>query len=227
MLTAGEVIGRAFRIYREQFVTLFGAALIIFLLELVAAWAFWILAGLVSLILGVFYQGMVVGLVRDVQDGRRDSSMGELFSAVTPVALRLLVVAILFGLGVAIGFILLIVPGLILLTIWAVVAPVTVIERPGIFAAFGRSRELVRGHGWTVFGVIVLIFLISVGVSLVAAAVGAPLGDTGRALVQWIAGALTAPLAALAASVLYFALAERTEPAADAAAFAPPSPGGA
>ena len=165
MITSGGIIGRAFQIYREQFVTLFAAALVIFLLELVAAWLLWILAGLVSLILGIFYQGMVVRLVRDVQDGRRDSSMGELFSAVTPVALPLLVVSILFGIGVGIGLILLIVPGLILLTIWAVVAPVTVIERPGIFAAFGRSRELVRGHGWTVFGVIVLVFLISVGVS--------------------------------------------------------------
>ena len=63
------------------------------------------------------------------------------------------------GLGILVGFILLIVPGLFLLTIWAVVAPVTVLERPGIFAAFGRSRELVRGHGWTVFGALVLVFL--------------------------------------------------------------------
>jgi hypothetical protein len=213
MITSGGIIGRAFQIYREQFVTLFAAALVIFLLELVAAWLLWILAGLVALILGIFYQGMVVGLVRDVQDGRRDSSMGELFSAVAPVALPLLVVSILFGIGVAIGLILLIVPGLILLTIWAVVAPVVVIERPGIFAAFGRSRSLVRGHGWTVFGVIVLVFLISVGVSLVAALIGAPLGDTGRALVQWIAGALTAPIGALAASVLYFALVDAAAPA--------------
>ena len=213
MITSGGIIGRAFQIYREQFVTLFAAALVIFLLELVAAWLLWILAGLVALILGIFYQGMVVGLVRDVQDGRRDSSMGELFSAVAPVALPLLVVSILFGIGVGIGLILLIVPGLILLTIWAVVAPVTVIERPGIFAAFGRSRSLVRGHGWTVFGVIVLVFLISVGVSLVAALIGAPLGDTGRALVQWIAGALTAPIGALAASVLYFALVDAAAPA--------------
>ena len=58
-----------------------------------------------------------------------------------------------------IGFILLIIPGLFLIVIWSVVAPVVVLERPGVFAAFGRSRELVRGNGWNVFAVIVLVFL--------------------------------------------------------------------
>ena len=39
--------------------------------------------------------------------------------------------------------VLLIVPGLILLTIWAVIAPVIVVERSGVIDAFRRSRELV------------------------------------------------------------------------------------
>ncbi len=66
-------------------------------------------------------------------------------------------VSVLFAIGVGIGFVLIIIPGLFLMTIWAVVAPVTVLERPGIFEAFGCSRELVRGNGWNVFGVIVIM----------------------------------------------------------------------
>jgi len=206
-ITPSEIIGQALRIYRDQFATLIGAALLVFAVELLLALILRSpLVGLVSFVLSIFYQGMVVQLVRDVQDGRRDSSMGDLFRSATPVLLALIVVSIIFGIGVAIGLVLLIVPGLILLTIWAVVAPVTVIERPGIFAAFGRSAALVRGHGWAVFGVIVLVFLLNIAIAIVAALIGAPLGDAGRSVVQWVASALTAPIIALTASVLYFAL---------------------
>ena len=59
-----------------------------------------------------------------------------------------------------IGFMLLIVPGLILLTIWSVAAPVIVLSARRW--ALRRSRELVRGNGWPVFGVI-LILLVLVG----------------------------------------------------------------
>ena len=158
--TAGAVIARAFEIYRDQFGVLVGTALLVFAVEAVASLALpsglAILAAVVSIILTTFYQGMVVALVHDVQDGRRDNSVGDLLRGVSPVVLPLLVVSLLAGLGIGVGFLLLIVPGLFLLTIWAVVAPVCVLERPGILASFGRSRELVRGHGWTVFAALVL-----------------------------------------------------------------------
>jgi hypothetical protein len=65
--------------------------------------------------------------------------------SVEPVFWPLVAVSILFGIGVGIGFVLPIIPGLMLLVIWSVVAPVTVLERVGVLAAFGRSGELVRG----------------------------------------------------------------------------------
>jgi hypothetical protein len=75
-----------------------------------------------------------------------------------------------------------------------------------VFAAFGRSRELVRGNGWNVFGVIVVVFLAVVAVSIAAGLGSASLGSLGRALVQWVVNAAVAPVTALSASVLYFAL---------------------
>ena len=59
------------------------------------------------------------------------------------------------------GFLLLIVPGLFLITIWSVIAPVIVVEKTRVLEAFGRSRELVRGHGWTVFGIVIITALLS------------------------------------------------------------------
>ena len=156
--------------------------------------------------LSIVYQGMVVELVQDIQDGRRDHSIGDLIRSVEPVFWPLVAVSILFGLALAVGFVLLIIPGLILLVIWSVVAPVTVLEWRGVFAAFGRSRELVRGNGWNVFAVIVLVFLAVAVIGIAAGVIAAGLGSVGRALVQWAVNAALAPITALSASVLYFAL---------------------
>ena len=218
-ITPGGVIGRVMAIYRDQAAVLLGAALIVFgvdaLASLLLTGSLVLVAVVLSLILSTFYQGMVVQLVRDVQDGRRDSSVGELFRSVSPAVVPLIAVSILAGLGVAIGFLALIVPGLFLLTIWAVIAPVTVLERPGVLAAFGRSRQLVSGNGWTVFAVIALVFLLVVIVAVVAGVVAAAAGDEGGGVVGWLLNAVTQPVAALTASVLYFALLGDREPRVD------------
>ena len=228
-VTAGGVVARAFAIVRDQFAVLVGTALIVFAVDAVATGllrgALAIIAAVVSVVLTTFYQGMVVRLVADVQDGRRDSSVGELLSGVSPVVVPLFAVSLLAGLGIAFGFVLLIVPGLFLMTIWAVVAPVIVLERPGVFAAFGRSRELVRGHGWTVLGALVLVFLIVIAAAIVAGIVGVALGGgVGEAIAGWVLNALVQPLAAVTATVIYFALRppERTEAPATYGGFEPP-----
>jgi hypothetical protein len=149
---------------------------------------------------------MVVELVRDVQDGRRDHSVADLLRSVTPVFGALLAVSVISGIGIAIGFILLIVPGLILMTLWSVVAPVTVLEHPGVFAAFARSRDLVRGHGWPVFGVIALVYVLTAIFSVLSLAVASGLGHLGRDLVEWAVNVAVAPVSALTSSVLFFAL---------------------
>ena len=162
----------------------------------------------VSVVAGTLYQGVVVGLVKDVQDGRRDSTVGDLIDATWPVVLPLIGVAILAGIAIAIGFFLLVVPGLILLTIWAVIAPVIVVEHSGVMDSFGRSRELVRGNGWQVFGVIFVVFLISAVVGAIFGAIGAGISDSVgmRILFNLIASTVTAPIAALAAATIYFRL---------------------
>jgi hypothetical protein len=208
-ISVGSVVSRIWEIYRSQPVVLIGTALILYGLEFIVLLLIpgaGIAIGILFWALSILYQGMVVELVKDVQDGRRDHSIGDLLRSVEPVLLPLIGVSILFAVGLLIGFLLFIIPGLILLVIWAVVAPVTVLEQPGVFRAFSRSRELVRGHGWTVFGVIVLVVVAVIVVSLLISILTLGLGSVGRALVQWLVSAAVAPVAALSASVLYFAL---------------------
>ena len=217
-LSPSAIISRAFEIYRTQVGTLLAAAALIYLAQfvvnLVLPDSLDFIGSIVSLVLTAFFTGMVVMLVRDLQDGHRDSSLGELFSSVTPVFVPVIVVSILFGIGVAIGLVLIIIPGLILLTIWSVAVPVTVIERPGIFAAFGRSRQLVKGNGWQVFGTILLVWLIAIVVGALGGLLASAFGGVIGALIVAIIGALIAPVVALTAALIYFTLVEGKQPAA-------------
>jgi hypothetical protein len=209
-ISPGAVVSRVWEIYRDQFSVLVTAAVLLYALEFIISLVLPSVVAIVLVLLfwalAILYQGMVVELVRDVQDGRRDHSLGQLLRSVEPVFWPLVAVSILFGISVAIGFVLLIIPGLILLVIWSVVAPVTVLERPGVIPAFRRSRELVRGNGWNVFGVMVIVFVIVFVISIVAGLAASGLGSVGRAFVQWAVNAAIAPVTALSASVLYFAL---------------------
>lgn len=213
-IEVGAVIRRVFKIYVDQAPVLMPAAAVVFVItgiltELLLAKGSegpTLLAEIVSLVANTLFTGMVVELVADVQDGRRDASPGQLLRAVTPVLGQLIAVAIVTGLGEFVGFVLIIVPGLVLLTIWAVVAPVVVIERPGGLRALGRSRELVRGNGWQVFGVIVVLVL---GVEVLVGVVGALAGGSSAIagiVLRVVVGVLAAPISALAAAVLYFEL---------------------
>ena len=212
-LDVGAVISRVFAIYVEEAAVLMPAAAAVFVFTgvlstvlLSAGSGLAVVALLISLVATTLFTGMVVQLVADIQDGRRDASAGQLLRAAAPVLGQLILVGIVAGVGVLIGFILVIVPGLILITIWSVAAPVVVLERPAGLGALARSRALVRGNGWQVFGV---IFLLDILVALVAGAIelGADSAGTGVGIVvRVLVGVLTAPLSALAAAVLYFDL---------------------
>jgi hypothetical protein len=214
-LDVGGVLSRVFQYYRDQAALLIPAALFIFVpvalinggLRAADSVFLVLLANVVQLVGNAWYQGTVVEAVRDIQDGRRDFTLGDLFASASRVIWPLVAVGILFGLGVFVGLILLVIPGLILLTIWAVAVPATVVERPGIIEAFGRSRELVRGNGWPVFGILVILFLIQAAATAILVAIFIGIGDfVGYAIASLIASALLAPLNALAASVMYFEL---------------------
>jgi hypothetical protein len=212
-LNVGAVIDRVFAIYVDRAPVLMPAAAVVFVLSgiltsvvVAAAPGLTLLALLISLVATTLFTGMVVQLVADVRDRRRDASVRQLLQSVTPVLGQLILVGIVVGLGVLIGFILIIVPGLFLLTIWSVSAPVVVLERPGGLRALGRSRELVRGNGWRVFGVVLVFFLLVVGVGTTLELLAGALSKGAGIVVTVVVGVLTAPLYALAAAVLYFEL---------------------
>lgn len=76
-----------------------------------------------------------------------------------------IVIGFLAYLGIVLGAVLLIVPGIILFTMWSVALPANTVESTGILASLSRSQELTRGRRWRVFGTVLVPILISAGTS--------------------------------------------------------------
>jgi hypothetical protein len=166
-----------------------------------------LLAAIVSLVAAFLVQAALVKAVDDVRDGRADLSLADTVNAARPHIGRVAGASILAGIAIFIGFILLIAPGLYLLTIWCLIVPVIVLEGAGVGAAFSRSRELVRGNGWNVLGVIVLVILLLIGVGFVIGLILIALPSAVRQFISGIvSGTLTAPYIALVLTLSYFRL---------------------
>lgn len=235
-LDIGGVLSRAANTYKEQAGVLLPAALIVFgavmvigiVLGLIGAQlgvvgiiVFSLLVVAVAITAHVLYQGMVVQTVSDIQDGRRDASMGELFRSVVPVVPALIAAGALLGLAIfvpaaLIGYVInpllaglvILVLSIVLFALFCLVPAVIVVERPGVIDAFRRSRELVRGNEAQVLLIFAIIF---VGLFIVAAILGAivraivPVAGAS-AVLQLIVNTLLAPLFALVVSTIYFQL---------------------
>ena len=92
--------------------------------------------------------------------GRPVSAL-ESLRVVLPHVGPVIALAVMNGLALMVGCLLLVVPGVILATILFAAIPACVAERLGPLESWHRSAELTKGHRWRVFWLIVLLFVIS------------------------------------------------------------------
>jgi hypothetical protein len=109
-------------------------------------------SGVISMVIAALVQGALTRATVTASEGRR-ATFGESLSA-------------------GIGFILLVVPGVILLLMWAVAVPALVVERDGVMTAFARSAELTKGARWKIFGLFLVMLVAYWLLSLVIGLVG-------------------------------------------------------
>jgi hypothetical protein len=209
------VLSEAWQMYKAfashllaiAFIIYLAAAVIAALLGLGGTTVGAILGSLVQIVAAYLLQATLVKAVQDVRDGRADMSIGDTVRAAVPYLWRVIGASILAGIAITIGLLLLIVPGLWLITIWAVIVPVIVIEGAGVFASFGRSQQLVRGNGWHVFGTLVLVFIIMLVVGIILGLIFSALPDAlANGLSSIISGTLIAPFLALVVTLVYYRL---------------------
>jgi hypothetical protein len=209
------VIGEAWQMYRAHARHFIAIALVVYLaaavldgiLSLVGGLIVTFVGTIIGLVAAYFVQAALVKAVQDVRDGRVDLSISETLAAAIPAIAPVAVAAILASIAIAIGFIIIIIPGLILITIWAVIVPVIVIERSTPLGSFGRSWQLVRGRGLNVFGTLVLVWLIWLIANIVLSLLLSelPLG-LQNGLSTLIAGTLVIPFVAITVTLIYYRL---------------------
>lgn len=128
----------------------------------VANFSTWIgaaaVAGFVAFVLKLITQGALTRATVNSETGER-ASFADCAGTGLRAALPLFGLAILSGLAIMLGLMLLIVPGVILFTMWAVSGPAVVAERLGPIAAMRRSAELTSGARWKVFGLLLLLLI--------------------------------------------------------------------
>lgn len=186
------------------------------LLDLTGAAGFAVSAGMLVL-LGSIYGGLITTLVCVPGDSE---GMAELWVNVKPVLARLIWVTLITAAVAILGFLALIVPGLIIVTIWSVGGQVIVVERPGVQAALRRSFELVRGNGFRVFGYLLLLGLLAVLLTILALLITIPFGDgvLRTVLNSFLSNLVTAPVVAIGSAALYNALSRPQEASEEPAA---------
>lgn len=116
---------------------------------------------------------------------------------------------IIAGLGIGLGLIAFVLPGIILALRWAVVAQVAATERTDWLGALRRSRELTVGHYLHVLGVLAVTSV----VDLVLAGAGTAVAGTGNHVGPVVLGIAVVTIArsftALATAMLFFDLGAR------------------
>lgn len=218
-MSIGEVLTEGFALYKRLFGRSVVVAGLIFLVvslaDALASTRATFATGLVSLALalvgGLLVQGALVEVVRDIHEGRPPARATEYYQRTRGRLGTLLGTAILYGLGVLAGFLLLIVPGLIAVARWSLIVPLVMIERLGWRTAFARSNELVKGRTGQVLGLIVITnVLTAVGTLVLRAAFAVLPAFWSGWIGGTVAGAIVVPFEAYVLTVLYYRL--RTTP---------------
>ncbi|HEY0416158.1 MAG TPA: hypothetical protein VGC78_07200 [Gaiellaceae bacterium] len=219
----GDPIGEGWSLYKRFWRHLVPLAFVTYVIVSLVALLFALIGGVLGAVAavivsvaGVFLlQAALVEAVADVRDGRADLSIAQTLGRVWPRLGAVVATSLLAAVAIALGFIALVVPGLYLVTIWSVIIPALVLEKLGVMDSFGRSRSLVSGYGWTVFGVIVVTVVIQFAASIVLSAI---LSGLSREVAQYISNvavnAVVAPFVAATWTAMYFRLRALHEPQA-------------
>ncbi|MGH2580308.1 MAG: hypothetical protein ACRDGP_05580 [Actinomycetota bacterium] len=216
--TPGEILSESFRIYRENAATLLLiVAVIVVPLSFVSAVVVRSGATIAGLLVGAAIAVIIWAILQAAMlRGAAQATIGDPVDVEASYRWGLarfgsvLLVALLVGIVVGVGFLLLIIPGFIFLVFLSVSEPALIVENRRGTDAMSRSWNLVRGHFWHALVVILVAAIITGVIQGILTAIG---GDNW--FVAWIftaiAQIITAPFTALVTVLLYLDLRARTE----------------
>lgn len=229
-LSLGELLDASFGLYRRLFVPLvfisvatqaIPLALSIYIEASGGAFErpmLWMFTTVLALILGQIGIAASTFLVAEAYLGGSLTPQ-EGFSRATPFLGRLIVAAFLSALLYAVGLLLFVVPGVIMICALIVTAPALVLEnQPSATSAMGRSWQLTKGFRGRIFGAILvavlLIVIPAIALGVLAGLVGGASEDTALIVVlllQSLLQLLAYPFFYVLTTLFYYDLRIRKE----------------
>jgi hypothetical protein len=181
-LGLGELLDRSFFLYRKHFALFVGIHALPYLLLLAfqltgvaigttrggmfsGLFFIWTFGSLI-IQLGVTAasQGATVVAVSNVHLDR-EATISSAFAGIKGRILSISLLMIGVGIGTVLGFILLIIPGIILALMWALVIPVAVLEDTGLGDSISRSSELTKGSRLRILVIYILYFFLVITIT--------------------------------------------------------------
>jgi len=233
-MNTGELLDRTFLLYRRYFTLFVGISALPYLAVLmfqIAGIAIGrgqpnIAAGLASGLLFLLLYSLALAAshaatIAAVSAVHLDHpiSISKAYTFVKHRIPHLLLIMTGLWLGIGVGFLLLIVPGVILILKWSLTIPVAVLEDKGLRDATARSSQLTKGNRKRIFIIYVLFFAFAYAVTLLwevplGVVIGVNLRAHARnlpALIQlvsvfgsFITNCLVGPLLTIALSLVYY-----------------------
>ncbi len=115
--------------------------------------------GIFGFILQIAIQGIIVFGTFRVLQGKSFDVGGAFRQAFRKVG-TLAGLSIVLGLLIGLASLALLIPGVIVGTVYAVAVPACVIESTGVSESLRRSRTLTKGNRWKVFGIYALVMIV-------------------------------------------------------------------
>lgn len=154
------------------------------------------------LVLSLCQAAMIYGAFQDIRG--RPFDLGTSIRHGLGRFLPVLGTAICNLIAISVGLVLLVLPGLILMTMFLVAIPACVVEGLGPFQSLGRSSALTKGHRWAAFAILLVPGLVlGIGNFIVMAIGGGIGGIPGAAILSAVFVAVTSPYQPLTAIVAY------------------------
>jgi hypothetical protein len=235
--TIAELLDRSFSYYRRHFVLFVGisalpnllalamglgmifvqfeASLSVIALTLLSA----IAGGFAYLMTLALAQGATTVAVSHLELGR-ETSIAAAFVGIRGQLVTIVLTIIAVSMLAAIGFIFLIVPGILIVLMFALAVPVAVLEERGVADSLSRSRVLTKGHRGRIFLIYCLLFVLLIVGSIVwevpadylarmltgtGQAVPLPLGaNVALQFGNFVVSSILAPISTIAFTLVYY-----------------------
>jgi len=143
---------------------------------------------------------LIVATVKDLGGEKVDlqACIGKAIAKFLP----LLGLGLLVSLGIALGFLLLVIPGIILALMWIVATPVLMTENLGVVDSIKRSADLTSGSKMMIF----LLFIIFVILAAVIGGIGGAISifsTTGAVIVALVVNTITGAIQGAGVASIY------------------------